>query len=229
MIDISDCLGWVSGNPLVFPDCILDNIDISEQSLVLDNLTDLIIFYNLCATTKFVRKFRQSSGKKTKLIGLLHKNCLLDSVVTDLKKFFTTVIDISDIQVESVSEKVCDIHHCKPGGKLVTSKELLKFDSDWNIKILPYKEVTVKKHLEEEEEDTIDKLTTFNLNTSKDAEKEAKDKLVLPFYKEPQKIGEVKIQNTGSGSQGESDGKIYYEPDSGDDWDDEDPDDDLDF
>ena len=55
------------------------------------------------------------------------------------------------------------------------------------------------------------------------------DKLVLPFYKEPQKIGEVKIQNTGSGSQGESDGKIYYEPDSGDDWDDEDPDDDLDF
>ena len=163
------------------------------------------------------------------MIGLLHKNCLPDNVVIDLKKFFTTVIDISNTRVESVSEKVCDISHCKPGGKLVTSKELLKFDSDWSVTILPYKEVPVKKQVEEEEDDTIDKLTTFNLNTSKEAEKEAKDKLVLPFYKEPQKIGEVKLQNTGSGSKEESDGKIYYEPDSGDDWDDEDPDDDLDF
>ena len=33
--------------------------------------------------------------------------------------------------------------------------------------------------------------------------------------------GEVKLQNESN--------KIYYEPDSGDDWDDEDPDDDLDL
>ena len=58
--------------------------------------------------------------------------------------------------------------------------------------------------------------------------KEAKEKLVLPFYTDEQKqsvvtaAGEVKIQ-------GEVPGKIYYEPDSGDDWDDDDPDDDLDF
>ena len=35
-------------------------------------------------------------------------------------------------------------------------------------------------------------------------------------------VGEVKIS-------GEETSKIYYEPDSGDDWDDEDPDDDLDI
>jgi len=64
---------------------------------------------------------------------------------------------------------------------------------------------------------------------SKEAEKEAKEKLVLPFCKELQKIGEVKLHNTVSGTQEVIDGKIYYEPESGDVCDDEDPDDDLDF
>ena len=228
VINFSDNLGWVSGHPLVFPDFILDTVKTSEQSLVVDNLTDLVIFYNLSAITKFVRNFRQSSGKKTKLIALLHKNCLPVSDVTDLKKFFTTVIDIGNTKVESASEKLCVVNHHKVGGKLVTSKEILQLDSDLNIKILPYKEVGIKTQ-EEEEEVTFDKLTTFNINTSKEAEKEAKEKLVLPFYKEPQKIGEVKLHNTVSGTQEVIDGKIYYEPESGDVCDDEDPDDDLDL
>ena len=99
------------------------------------------------------------------MIALLHKNCLPVSDVTDLKKFFTTVIDIGNTKVESASEKLCVINHSKVGGKLVTSKEILQLDSDLNIKILPYKEVGIKTQ-EEEEEVTFDKLTTFNINTT---------------------------------------------------------------
>ena len=51
---------------------------------------------------------------------------------------------------------------------------------------------------------------------------------VLPFYKDTQIAGQVKIQGQVE-SKSDTEGKIYYEPDSGDDWDDEDPDDDLDF
>ena len=113
---------------------------------------------------------------------------------------------------------------------MVTSKEVIKLDVLGNIKIEPFTENKVKsKYIEEDDADeAIDKLTTFNIGTSKNKEKEAKEKLVLPFYTDEQKqsvvtaAGEVKIQ-------GEVPGKIYYEPDSGDDWDDDDPDDDLDF
>ena len=108
----------------------------------------------------------------------------------------------------------------------VLNEEILKFESDWSIKISPFEDTTVKKIIEEEE--LIDNLTTFNLETTKDTEKKAKDNLVLPFYKDTQIAGQVKIQGQVE-SKSETQGKIYYEPDSGDDWDDEDPDDDLDF
>lgn len=107
--------------------------------------------------------------------------------------------------------------------------EIIKLDSDCVIKTCPFEETAVKKTLEEEE-DLIDNLTTFNLETTKDKEKKAKDSLVLPFYKDTQVAGQVKIQGQAENkSETETAGKIYYEPDSGDDWDDEDPDDDLDF
>ena len=112
---------------------------------------------------------------------------------------------------------------------MVTSKEVIRFDTAGNIRIEPFEEKKVKSKFNdgEEADEVIEKLTTFNIGTAKNKEKEAKDKLVLPFYTDEQKqnvpsAGEVKIQ-------GEIAGKIYYEPDSGDDWDDDDPDYDLDF
>jgi len=106
VINLSDYLGWISGNPLVFPDVILDTITTSEQGLVVDNLTDLIIFYNLSTTTKFVRKFRQYNWKKTKLIVLLHKNCLPLSDVTDLKKQLLTSATLK-LKVPCLRKVVC--------------------------------------------------------------------------------------------------------------------------
>ena len=113
----------------------------------------------------------------------------------------------------------------------MASKEVIKFSEDWKVKIEAVKDIKDNRPIEEVEEQLENQaLSTFNLGTTKEKEKEAKDSLVLPFYKEPQKIGEVKLQKGDTSDKGEVEaGKIYYEPDSGDDWDDEDPDDDLDF
>lgn len=56
-------------------------------------------------------------------------------------------------------------------------------------------------------------LTTFRISLD-DKEKESRDKLVLPYLP----------QNTATAS---GDSKIFYEFDNVDDWDEEDPDDDL--
>ncbi|KAF3697930.1 Elongator complex protein 5 [Channa argus] len=61
---------------------------------------------------------------------------------------------------------------------------------------------------------------TFNLRLS-DTEREAKEKLALPFIFSKEK--KTALLHSGPGS-----GRILYEPDANDDYDEEDPDDDLD-
>ncbi|XP_068612032.1 elongator complex protein 5 isoform X2 [Brachionichthys hirsutus] len=62
---------------------------------------------------------------------------------------------------------------------------------------------------------------TFNLRLS-DAERKAREKLSLPFVFSKEK--KTALLHSGPGS-----GKIHYEPDANDDFDEEDPDDDLDL
>ena len=60
-------------------------------------------------------------------------------------------------------------------------------------------------------------ISSFNLSLS-DKEKEDREKVEMPFWKK-----------SGDDAVGGSGGKIEYVPDDNDDWDEEDPDDDLDF
>ena len=61
----------------------------------------------------------------------------------------------------------------------VTSKELVSRGKQGGIKVRQFCEKQVHEIVEEEEvEESINKLTTFNLNTRKEAEQEAKSALV---------------------------------------------------
>ena len=219
-LDLTDFQGWSSGGPGVgvqqFPEVVLSSVEPASQNVVIDNLTDLLVFYSHSSVTQLVRRLRQSSVKKNKLFFVLHRDCLAPEILEDIVKFVTTTITVSDIN----GEKLCKIQQTKPGGKLVTSTEVIRVDSERNIKTEKYQEVKARV-AEEEEDPVIESLTTFSLST-RQREKEVKDGLVLPFYKDNQTAGQTQVK-LGGGT------KIYYEPDSGDDWDDEDPDDDLDF
>jgi len=225
VVELKDLLGWNSEIPLKFPDCVLKDVDPGKQVIVIDSLTDLLVFQKPTAVAHLIRKLKQKSSNKAKLFLILHKECLDDNIIEAIEQLATTTMAIHKIDDAEAYPKLCKIIHRKLGGKMVTSKEVVKMDISGNIKVEAFKENKAKsKYVDDDADEAIDKLTTFNIGTSKNKEKEAKDKLVLPFYKDEQKenAGEVKIQ-------GEVPGKIYYEPDSGDDWDDDDPDDDLDF
>ena len=62
----------------------------------------------------------------------------------------------------------------------MTSKELISKGKQGGIKVRQYCEKQEKEPVEEEEEveESINKLTTFNLNTRKESEQEAKSALV---------------------------------------------------
>jgi len=224
VVDLKDFLGWNSGIPLKFPDCVLREVNPGKQTIVIDSLTDLLIFQNPTMVASMVRKLKLKASNKAKLFLVLHRGYLDENLAEAIQQLATTIVDTEKVDETDAFPLLCKITHRKLGGKMVSSKEVVKMDVSGNIKVEAYKEDNNKsKYIEEENSDeVIDKLTTFDIGTSRNKEKEAKEKLVLPFYKEEQKDGEVKIQ-------GEDPGKIYYEPDSGDDWDDDDPDDDLDF
>ncbi|KAI8340070.1 Elongator complex protein 5 [Chlamydoabsidia padenii] len=88
-----------------------------------------------------------------------------------------------------------------------------------------------KKDQEEEDDDKVEQAAvdptanlSFNL-TLTDEQRKTKENLVLPHFKAQQ----VELDGVSSPSFTSSGGSIYYEPDAADDFDDEDPDDDLDI
>jgi len=229
VVDLTDILGWKSGITLKFPECILKDVDPGKHVIVINCITDLLMLHNPSAVACLLRKLKQKASNKTKMFGILHEECLDENLMKAIEQLATTSIFLDKLEDNEIYPKLCKISHRKLGGKLVTSKEVIRFDTSGNIRIERFEEKKVKAKFSdgEDADEALEKLTTFNITAGKNKEKEAKDKLVLPFYTDEQKqnvssAGEVKIK-------GEIAGKIYYEPDSGDDWDDDDPDDDLDF
>lgn len=62
---------------------------------------------------------------------------------------------------------------------------------------------------------------TFNLKLT-DNERQARSNLKLPYMYHEEKKSEVTVNPTGEG-------KVFYQPDEADDFDEDDPDDDLDI
>jgi len=236
-VSLHDILGWQSGNPpQPLAATVLSKLEKKkEQSkvVVLDCLTELLVLKPEQEVAQLLAKLQKQLGagvQKSKLVAVLHTDCLEEELAAAVEHSATSVLKVENCL--NGEERLVSVRHRKPGGRQVTSKELVSKGKQGGIKVRQYCEKQEKVAVEEEEgvEESINKLTTFNLNTRKESEQEAKSALVLPFYTDEQKrvagIGEHQGQVN---IPGEKKGAIYYEPDSGDDWDDDDPDDDLDF
>ena len=70
---------------------------------------------------------------------------------------------------------------------------------------------------------------TFNLRLTSE-QKEARSNVVLPYTKQAHKRHDRSVTNgPASGQLGGGGGQIHYQPDDADDFDEDDPDDDLDI
>lgn len=101
----------------------------------------------------------------------------------------------------------------KSGGKVVRQIEEFYFEKGM-LKTGVIKKLDAQKLVQESmQEIEPDKLTTFKISLEED-EKKAREELVLPYLPKDSKRKE---------------GEIFYQFDEIDDWDEEDPDDDLDI
>lgn len=173
---------------------------------VIDSVNQMVLElgWNMCL--KHIRNL-QTCSNVTKTILILHRDCLLpgSKLQAHLNHIANAIITYDNTNVDKVWIQV------KKNGKFFKSEEIISYDSKTStLKLSPV--IKDDKKVEDTERISPGNLTTFKIETDQTQQLE-KHKLKLPYMS---KINEGQ-------------GKVYYEPDAVDDWDDEDPDDDLDI
>nr|CAD7446796.1 unnamed protein product [Timema bartmani] len=198
---------------------ILQNVKSSSTSgnvVIIDSLSPLILntgFYESYRQLHMLLNSAQSFFGLTvsRLVCLVHEEVLpnASSSLLQLHHLATTLLKVSPPVRDN---PIVHITHVKPGGKVFSQREWYMVSGDNSVtsgELTSADLIVVSRPSESLPED----LTTFKLGLGKE-EKQARSRLVLPYLRVD--------------SGGDAGGKVFYEPDAADDWDEEDPDDDLD-
>ncbi|XP_068623767.1 elongator complex protein 5 [Battus philenor] len=174
--------------------------------ILIDSVNQMVLDLGWFKCLNYIKKLKYSANV-VKLILVLHKDCLFinSKLEKNLKYLANGVVSFSSNNPAYISVTL------KLGNKLVITDEILSYDCANSV----LKSDRVIKEVVKEDEPikpTPASLSTFKIEVDQTQQLE-KHNLKLPYMS---KIGE-----------GQS--KVYYEPDAVDDWDDEDPDDDLDI
>uniref|UniRef100_A0A2A4J3S3 Elongator complex protein 5 n=1 Tax=Heliothis virescens TaxID=7102 RepID=A0A2A4J3S3_HELVI len=175
-------------------------------SIIIDSINQMALCMGWNECLKYLKRL-QNDSNVNRLILVLHKDCIPHSskLLTHLNHMVNVVISYDTNDPHKVWIKL------KKGSKVLRSEDIMAYDSKASLLTLT---PVVKQEIKEEEPEKPlpTNLTTFKIEVDQN-EKIQKYNLKLPYMS---KIHE-----------GES--KVYYEPDAVDDWDEEDPDEDLDI
>lgn len=118
----------------------------------------------------------------------------------------------------------------RKSGKILHETNAVRFDGQ---RVVVSAAIQDEEEPEDEPEAPVAADPTANLSfnlTLTDEQRRAKEKLVLPYMKAQNRgVVEVDSGDRSGNVEPPSTGSIYYEPDAADDFDDEDPDEDLDI
>ncbi|CAH1406193.1 unnamed protein product [Nezara viridula] len=178
--------------------------------ILIDSIASILNYVDLHTFCSCIRKLTTANNKDipvAQVVTLLHSELLPE----DSKEFkhlnyiATTQINL---RLEPDKRTMLDLVYRQLNGKFQKETYSCQYNS---TKELQYEIIKDPPKNKKPESDNILVKTTFKL-TLEEKEKESRRQVILPYIKTSNK---------------ESKGRIYYEPDANDDWDDEDPDDDL--
>lgn len=188
-----------------FPeDC--DKFTGTKGIIIIDSLNQIILSLGWSIFQQNLRKLRRNANI-IQIIVILHKDCLAHtSQLHHIGHLASATVSYSLTQKNKVSITL------KKNGKVFRSEEMLYYDDINNVlKSKPIQEEH-KAAVADPQQPSPGSLTTFKIEVDQ-IEKMEKSKLKLPYMS--------KINH--------GDSKVFYEPDAVDDWDEEDPDEDLDI
>ncbi|KAK2163201.1 hypothetical protein LSH36_84g10035 [Paralvinella palmiformis] len=225
-----DPLGW-DGNTTIsmesdFLEYLTRIIDLNKKcAVVIDSISNLILHRGASYTCRVLHKCstlqRQKDVETSPVIALIHQDVHDETAMNMICHTASTVIDLHPPQSQDYSGS-CHILHKKSSGKIIKITEQYKINRSYDD-IINVEEIKQQFGLIDKPQETVADPAanlTFNLSLS-EKEKLARSKVVLPYIQKPER-SDVGVSSAGSG-------KIFYQPDEADDFDEEDPDDDLDI
>ncbi|XP_037400377.1 elongator complex protein 5 [Pygocentrus nattereri] len=185
--------------------------------LVIDSLSWVIRHHNPVAVCQQLQELKRG-GSVRMIFGLLHTDLHQQGIVDSICHLASTVISVTS--VNHAHHAVAKTMHRKKSGKVIREEEFFTVKDDLTLSI--EKRSGQSGHVQMQPDTKADPTSnlTFNLRLS-EVEREAREKVALPFVFSQEKKSALLKQSQGSG-------RIIYEPDASDDFDEEDPDDDLD-
>ncbi|XP_051528914.1 elongator complex protein 5 [Myxocyprinus asiaticus] len=186
--------------------------------LVVDSLSLVLRHHDPVVICQRLQELKKGGVIKT-IIGLLHSDLHQHGIEDIMCHLASTVISVAPVNNER--HAVAKTTRRTKSGKVMRGEEYFSVSEDATLSVqtIPHQPGHAQKKEDVAEADPTSNLT-FNLRLSKE-EREAKEKVALPFVFSQEKKSALLKPTPGSG-------RIMYELDANDDFDEEDPDDDLD-
>ncbi|XP_030636582.1 elongator complex protein 5 [Chanos chanos] len=188
-------------------------------TLVIDSLSWILRHHNPVTVCQRLHELKKGGSVKV-IIALLHSDLHQRGIVGSICHLATTVISVTPGKRERSA--MAKTTRRSKSGKVMQDEEFFNVTKDYAVTVQSRSSYPEPRQTEAEttEADPTANLT-FNLRLS-EMEREAKEKVALPFVFSQEKKSALLKPVKGSG-------RILYEPDANDDFDQEDPDDDLDI
>ncbi|KAF7663849.1 hypothetical protein LDENG_00198670 [Lucifuga dentata] len=221
-----DPLGWTDHPPFTLNQFSVTELrNVLKQSsqpkpavLVIDSLSWILRHLSPPDICKTLQQLKKGGAVRT-IIGLLHSDMHQWGTVRSVCHLATSVITVEPgVKGDEAAAKIT---RRLKSGKVTQDEGFFTITEDLSVIIQGKSSHPGPKQTEAEETEMDPTANlTFSLCLS-DREREAKEKVALPFVFSKEK--KTALLHSGPGS-----GRILYEPDDADDYDQEDPDDDLD-
>ncbi|XP_064642592.1 elongator complex protein 5-like [Lineus longissimus] len=199
---------------------------VETVAIVFDSLSPLLLHRTAQYTCQTINSLAYRNVKKgitvKHLVGLVHRDLHDSSILALLEHTATTILNVGQPEHSNFTG-TCHVTQKKGSGKITKKKEYFSLDASCQLSHSQEASMVIaveKLATESKEPDPAANLT-FNLRLTSD-EKEARSQVKLPYTHHEER----KEQLLGNPQET---GKIFYHPDKEDDFDEEDPDDDLDI
>lgn len=181
-------------------------------AVVLDSLSSLLLHHRTAVVCRLLHTLCQNCCL---VIALLHADLHEDHVISQLDHVMPTSVHVTSSSERGPRLQRAETVHRKRSGKVLSLTELFSVGENFTSLSAQEAHSTGLSDVTALPSSDPAANLTFDLRLSS-REKEARSHVVLPYT----------IQQTPGGEGGR--GQIYYQPDEADDFDDSDPDDDLD-
>ncbi|MFH4974059.1 hypothetical protein AB6A40_000768 [Gnathostoma spinigerum] len=187
----------------------------------IDSLSASLLSYPLSSVARTLCSLSKSGGVVTR-VHLDHLNGSGSAPLRDVSDCILTLNATSD------SCQRCFTEMYRKNGSRRTTTELFTVDNDLKLRCNIARQKGVEKPVASPgNASDISSLTSFSIGlTLSEAERKAKENLRLPFMSAQKEEGLVGLKSTARGVV-RAGGQIIYTPDEADDFDESDPDDDL--